>query len=119
MEEALGRSLTREELVHHIDGDKLNNSLENLAVMEKAAHHKIAHHSLQKIGYDLVRAGLVTFDRGTQEYVAHLKLRELLGHLEAGNQQPSRDSDDSEGSETRDETLVVNKFPTSAGHPIG
>ena len=51
--------------------------------------------------------------------MAHDKLRELLGHLEAGNQQPSQDGDDLEGSETRGETHAVNNSPKSAGHPNG
>ncbi len=38
MEEFLGRSLTEDEVVHHIDGDKANNKIENLQVMTKYEH---------------------------------------------------------------------------------
>lgn len=46
MEEALGRRLGRDEIVHHIDGNRLNNALENLVVMsakEHAMHHNQKH----------------------------------------------------------------------------
>ena len=38
MEKHLGRSLSRGECVHHIDGDKLNNRIENLSVMSRSEH---------------------------------------------------------------------------------
>ena len=43
MEQTLGRKLLRTEHVHHIDGNKENNSLENLVVMSKAEHAKLHH----------------------------------------------------------------------------
>jgi hypothetical protein len=39
MEEILGRYLTPLEVVHHIDGDKLNNSPENLERFDKNSEH--------------------------------------------------------------------------------
>jgi hypothetical protein len=36
----LGRSLTMDEVVHHRDGDKLNNAPSNLLVMTRSAHAK-------------------------------------------------------------------------------
>jgi transposase len=45
MEEKLGRFLTPDEIVHHIDENKLNNAPENLEVMSKAEHCR--HHKPQ------------------------------------------------------------------------
>lgn len=51
------------QIVHHIDGDKLNNTLSNLHVFDSAAAHGRAHRSLEKIAYWLLEAGLAEFDR--------------------------------------------------------
>ena len=39
--EAMGRPLTSDEHVHHIDGDPSNNSPDNLAVMSRSEHLKL------------------------------------------------------------------------------
>ena len=44
MEIFLGRPLDRNEHVHHIDGNKLNNSLDNLKVVTPEEHYHL-HHS--------------------------------------------------------------------------
>lgn len=46
MECYLGRSLERHEHVHHIDGDKQNNRLDNLQVMTISEH--MAHHAREQ-----------------------------------------------------------------------
>ena len=38
MAEVLGRPLVSAELVHHVDGNKANNVLENLAVVTRVEH---------------------------------------------------------------------------------
>jgi hypothetical protein len=46
MEQHLGRKLTTNEVVHHINENKLDNRLENLQLMTRAQHmkhHKIGH----------------------------------------------------------------------------
>jgi hypothetical protein len=42
-EKKLGRYLTMEECVHHIDGDKYNNDLDNLMVFKTRADHSAFH----------------------------------------------------------------------------
>jgi hypothetical protein len=47
LEHKLGRPLKNKEVTHHIDGDKLNNSPENLTVFKNnSLHLKIAHQSI-------------------------------------------------------------------------
>ena len=41
MQNVLGRKLDRNEVVHHIDGNKSNNSLENLIVMTRSEHTRL------------------------------------------------------------------------------
>jgi hypothetical protein len=41
MEKHLGRYLTEDEVVHHIDGDETNNKLENLKVVTQSEHIRI------------------------------------------------------------------------------
>lgn len=43
MEQVLGRTLSRDEVVHHIDGDRTNNDLSNLVVMSRSEHSKLHH----------------------------------------------------------------------------
>jgi len=41
MEERIGRKLLPDECVHHIDGDKHNNAINNLALMTTSAHARL------------------------------------------------------------------------------
>jgi hypothetical protein len=41
MEEYLGRSLTKDEVVHHIDGDPFNDEISNLTIMSRANHFSL------------------------------------------------------------------------------
>ena len=56
------------EVVHHIDGDPLNNERENLHVFSSPAPHAAAHRSLERCAYELLRCGLVVFDRNEGLY---------------------------------------------------
>ena len=47
MEQTLGRGLTLDEVVHHIDGDPLNDGPENLQLFPSTADHSRYHESLR------------------------------------------------------------------------
>ena len=47
MEEYLGRELTKEEVVHHIDEDRLNNDIDNLMLFKSSGDHTRHHHWLK------------------------------------------------------------------------
>ena len=54
-------------VIHHIDGNKLNNVLDNLVELTKQAHRE-AHGSLEKIAYQLIQAKLIEYNRETNSY---------------------------------------------------
>jgi predicted nucleic acid-binding Zn ribbon protein len=46
MEQHLGRLLTKKEVVHHLNGDRHDNRIENLHLCQSTSdHHKIFHHN--------------------------------------------------------------------------
>lgn len=67
MECHLKRGLRRGEVVHHIDGDKRNNRLDNLYLTTTAEHNKL-HAESESIVFELVKLGFVTFDREIGRY---------------------------------------------------
>lgn len=115
MEKTIGRRLTKDEVIHHKNGDKQDNQLSNLWLTNQKGHRE-AHISLQDLGYQLMKMGLIDFDDELGIYfLADVKLRELLGQPDEANQQPSLSGNTLEGSETRSESLKDNNSPKSAG----
>lgn len=73
MEKHIGRPLktTRGgngEQVHHIDGNKLNNSINNLLLCEDTSYHKSVDCQLHELAFELVRRGTISFNRESREY---------------------------------------------------
>jgi hypothetical protein len=111
VEVGLGRELRGCEVVHHVDGDKTNNTLKNLFVCPSQADHRHTHSQLERVSMQLVKDGLISFNHSTGEYEADPSLREqgsksgeLLGTPtvnDEGNQQRSfRDMSHEERSTT-------------------
>lgn len=73
----LNRLVTREEKVHHIDGDKENYNTYNVFVCENMSHHKKIHAQLENIAMELVRKELISFNKNTGEYYMSDKLLDL------------------------------------------
>lgn len=68
VEEHLGRTLKKGECVHHIDGDKLNNDINNLDVMSKDEHNKCHGAGANELLFELYQEGIVVYNRETKRY---------------------------------------------------
>lgn len=73
MEDHVGRRLKTQqgrngEQVHHIDGDKLNNKIDNLLLCKDTKHHKDVDCQLHELAFELVRKDIITFNKETEEY---------------------------------------------------
>ena len=67
-EKKLGRKVQKGEIVHHINGDKKDNSLNNLYICKDKKEHKTLHHNLEKLAMELFKRGIIKFD---ESYVCY------------------------------------------------
>lgn len=67
-QDELGRTLLSGEVVHHIDGNKLNNHPDNLFVCEGMGEHRQMHNSLESVAFELYAAGYILFDKEKSTY---------------------------------------------------
>ena len=72
VEKQIGRPLKSDEIVHHINFDKDDNSLNNLHVFQGRAAHRTAHMSFESIVPVLMQNDIITFDRKTGLYALNL-----------------------------------------------
>lgn len=69
MEQKLGRYLKEDEVVHHIDRNRLNNSIENLQLMNKS-DHKCMHSREDRKKIDVEKAAKMLDDGYVYEQVS-------------------------------------------------
>lgn len=68
MQHKAGRRLARGEMVHHINGKRNDNDLSNLFLCKDHAEHMRIHASAMSVIYELLRDGLVVFNRKLRRY---------------------------------------------------
>jgi len=78
IEDYENRKLNKEERVHHIDGNKVNNDIDNLvACVDDREHQKIHHQSFSVIK-DLLALGVVRFNKKEKKYYLNHELNSKL-----------------------------------------
>lgn len=67
MEKHLGKRIPQGMVVHHIDGNKQNNELDNLLLCSVSEHNN-CHARIEKVVFELYQKGIVGFDREKMSY---------------------------------------------------
>jgi len=68
MEFSIKRKLNDCEIVHHINGKKDDNRIENLYLCKNVSEHRDIHNSITRLMYEMISNGTVIFDEGMGEY---------------------------------------------------
>jgi len=80
MEQSIGRKLHANEDVHHVNGDRLDNRIENLTILERAPH-RMEHHPLTwsiEAAVSMLNEGRSVVYIGKQLGVSHQSVSEAL-----------------------------------------
>lgn len=68
VEKAIGRRMVPGEEVHHLNGVKTDNRIDNLLLCATKSEHALVHASFGALLPELMAAGVVVFDRETGRY---------------------------------------------------
>ena len=77
VEDFFGKNLKQGEIVHHINFNRKDNFLDNLAIMTSKEHGQV-HSSLDKIARCLFKKGIVVFNKEKNIYELNYKWKLLL-----------------------------------------
>ena len=69
--------LPKDMVVHHIDGNKLNNVKSNLLPLSKK-DHRVLHGQLEKLSYLLIQKGLIEFNHATKTYALSSSMQKCV-----------------------------------------
>jgi hypothetical protein len=110
----IGRELSDREIIHHVDGDKINNKLENLFVCNGQFEHRKLHGQLERVAMGLVRSGLISFDHKIGEYFIDPNIREVISKSLELLETPEKDNQQRSFSEMSDEerSTTIQKWST-------
>ena len=72
--------LPKNMVVHHIDGNKLNNTVSNLIPLTKKAHREL-HGDLERLSYLLIQTGLIKFNHETGTYSLSTPIQKCVGQF--------------------------------------
>jgi hypothetical protein len=100
MERHLGRRLNSGESVHHINGNKMDYRIENLCLCSSPSDHKLLHESLQEVGIELYRLGIIGFDTDKGYYLKKKPKEE--GLVEVPEAEVAQAASDFTKAETQD-----------------
>ena len=68
MEKEIERFIKKDELVHHLNGNKLDNSLQNLFLCKSRSEHIKIHTSLRNLIYYFYQENIIKFDKEKKAY---------------------------------------------------
>ena len=75
MEQHIGRYLEPDEVVHHIDGDKLNNVISNLQLLTRKEHAHL-HGKVKKVAYARFRCPVCKKEFEREKRKSHLSKKD-------------------------------------------
>lgn len=97
MSNFINRKLEKGEVVHHINLKKDDNQIENLYLFSNNKLHMQAHHSLNQLVPELLKAGVVEFKSGKYQLSKHIS--SSLKNMNLKNELHTTDNHNSENKQ--------------------